>query len=839
MQCLSGQDQYYTNLAREDYFTRLSAEPAGSWLGTGSAKLGLHGKVDKDALHALFEGFSPEGVPLVKNAGKNMGKRPRKPGWDLTFSVPKSVSVLWACASPAERKIIEKCVRRAVEKVIAHMEAECAFSRIGRGGAERTPAKLLVAAFVHDTSRALDPQYHVHALCLNLGWCDDSKTRALVSKPFYDNKMLLGSLFRCHLAHYLDHELGLRTERPLDRNGRPRSWFEVMGVPERLCKEFSKRRQAIEKELGSLGLETAAAAAQVTLRTRERKSDIPPRAELFAQWQDVGRKFRFTQETIAGLLGRTKTRDQAAEYRKALKEAVEQLTYQDSHFNERQLLTEVLNASQGRGLDPQFVLKETRRQLNRDHRFVKLGPKNGQMCYTTREVMAVEKELLQTVKSLHEQQFKPLTDRIVKHVIEKKWSPATQPKKTLAGKAIEALSNRGKHFTLNPEQAEAVRYLTQTPGRLKLVSGLAGTGKTTMLRAAREAFEKQGYTVRGCATAGVAAKRLFEGSGIQSDTVRMRLLELFPKPWQLAKHHINQLIRAARKRPTCQYKTIIDPKTVLVVDESGQVGTRDFTLIAKAVEQGGGILVCVGDERQLPSIEMGGVFGSMIQRFGGEHLNQITRQEDSAEREAVRKLSEGKGKEVIEEYARRGQLHVGQNRQKTREELISHWTAAGGAQNPADNLIFVGTNQEVDAYNDLAQDERSKAGKLNLSQMACVDGETLFGGDRVIFQKKSRRLNLENGDMGTVVAIRTTPLGTDVAVQLDGEKRPPHHPRRPRRRSCLSPHQKRLRLYYTQAPGFHRRPRFCSRRWSDEQHPVDLRARVATSQDAATLYRPE
>ena len=768
---LPGQDRYYTNLAREDYYTRSSSEPEGFWLGTGAAKLGLRGPVDRETLHALFEGFSPEGVPLVKNAGKMTGKKARQPGWDLTWNLPKSVSILWTCASPGERKRIEKDIQKAVAKMVAHIERELAFCRVGRGGARSVPAKIVVAAFIHATSRAADPSYHVHCVIPNMGWCQDKRVRTIVSKILYENKMLLGSMFRCHVAHFLERDLGLRTYRPRDRNGNRRSWFEVEGVPTALCREFSKRRQAIEKELGARGLETAAAAAEVTLKTRQRKKNLPPRAELLRQWQEVARTFDFTQQKVTALLGRARPRDFTSEYRKALREAVDKITSQESHFTERTLLTEVLNASQGRGLHPERVVRETRERLARDRTFVKLDFEKGQRCYTTQTVLAVEKELLETAQTLHDRRTKPIRERVVQGVIEKRWSPVVQPKKTPVGKVVSAIQNRNKRFSLSSEQAEAVRYLTDGSDRLKIISGLAGTGKTTMLRAARVAFEKQGYRVIGCSTAGVAAKRLFEGSGIESDTVRLRILQLFPRPWQLAKHHVRQLIRAARKKPTYKPTLKIDSKTVLVVDEAGQVGTRDFALLVKAVERGGGLLVAVGDERQLPSIEMGGVFGSMIKRFGGIHLKEITRQRDQSEREAVQRLAKGKGKEVIEEYARQGQLHVAENREKAREELIGQWKTAGGLEKPADHVIFVGTNQEVDAYNDLAQAERLKAGKLKPSKKVELNGETLYVGDRVLFQKKSRRLKVENGDMGTVVGIRRIPMGTNLMVRLDGEKR--------------------------------------------------------------------
>ena len=706
----------------------------------------------------------------MKNAGVVKKKGGRQPGWDATFSLPKSYSVLWANASPADREKLQHAVQLALEAMVEQIENEFAFSRTGRGGHNLIKSKPVAAAFIHGTSRALDPQYHVHLLLSNLACCEDGRKRTIVSKVLYDNKMLLGSMFRCFVAYYLQRELGLEIERPLDRNGQPRGWFHIKGVPEALCRAFSKRRKIIEKELGAQGLETAAAAANVTLRTRERKTDIPPRSELFRQWQEEGEKHGFTQQVTKPLFGRAKTRDKSVEYRKALTEALDRITSQDSYFTDRTLLTEVLNASQDRGIDPKYACEETRRRLSADRQFVELGVRKGQACYTTREVLNVEKELLRDVRSLHEADFIPVDDQIVRHVVKKKWSSTNRPKRTPIGKAVSAFRNRHQGFTLTSEQADAVRYLTQAPGRLKLISGLAGTGKTTMLRAAREAFEKQGYTVIGCATAGVAAKRLYEGSGIQSDTVRMRTLQLFPKPWHLAKHHVKQLVRTARKKPTTKGKLKIDAKTVLVVDEAGQVGTRDFALLAKAVQRAGGILIGVGDERQLASVEMGGAFCGILERFGGKRLRKITRQQKICERENVRDLSKGKAKEVIERYAQQGQLCVEENREKAREKLVADWKAAGGIENPADHLIFVGTNQEVDDYNDLAQDALIWSGKLDVFEGFCLGKENLFPGDRVIFEKKSRRLKIENGDMGTVVAIRQTPLGTDLSVRLDGEE---------------------------------------------------------------------
>ena len=762
---------YYINLAKEDYYTKGNEAP-GFWLGGGAEKLGLHGTVDPDALYALYQGFSPDGRPLVKNAGHMQGDKCRQPGVDKCFSVPKSVSVVWSQAAPEIRQEIQDAIHAAVAAVIKELERTATYSRIGKGGTKRIRSELVVAAFPHGTSRALDPGYHVHCVCVNLGVSEDGKTRTILSKPFYENKMLAGSLFRAHLAHELQERLGLETYRPLNRNGDPQNWFELKGVPKELCEEFSKRRKAIEAKLGAGGLETASAAASAALTTRQRKPVIPPRHQLFQDWRKVGQLFGFTRNTIDQLIGKATTYDQKIEYRKILNQAVDQLTSSNSDFSERQLLTQVLNASQGIGLDPVFACDSVRKDLKSSRDFVTFGARNTQTLYTTTEVIDIEKEFLQAADALSHKNFQPIPDRVVERLINRTWSADKETKSHFLASLVGMKRVQEKGFKLNNEQADALRYVTQFPGRLKSISGLAGTGKTTMLRAAKEAFEKQGYQVFGCAVAGVAAKRLQEGSGIQSDTVRMRLLELYPRPWQIAKHHVKQLIRAARHKPTYEQKTLsLNRKTVLVADEAGQIGTRDFALLAKAAERKGAILLCVGDEKQLPSVEMGGGFAGIIKRHGCARLEDITRQRKPSERKAVEQLSRGEGEQVLRDYTGKGQLNVAENRDKAREELISHWKSAGGVTDPAKHLIFVATNQEVDLYNERAQRERVRSGQLDTSQSIRLGSETLFVGDRVICLKKSRPLNLENGDTGTVVAVRKTPLGHDLAMRLDGEQK--------------------------------------------------------------------
>jgi conjugative relaxase-like TrwC/TraI family protein len=765
-----GQGRYYTSLAGEDYYLD-GGEPPGRWMGSGAAALGLHGQVDAKTLRRLLDGFAPDGTPLVKNAGHEK----HRPGWDLTFSADKSLSLLWAFADYETRKQIEEAVLTAVDRTIRqYIEKEAAFCRVGKGGHEKVPAQVVAAVFPHGTSRALDPELHFHALFTNLGVCPDGKVRTLADRELYRHKMTSGVYFRVDTEHEVKGRWHLEVERPLDSKGNPKNVWRLKTVPVEQTRFFSKRRQEIEKQLGADGLESAAAAAVACLKTRPIKELIPPRKELYRIWRQQAEQQGFSLDWVRRTLkpSRGQQQDSAAQYREALAAAVSKITAERSHFTKRDLVCHTLEEAQGRGLAADFVHGRVLHDLKHDRQFVNLGTHKGITCYTTQEVLRIEKELLDAADSLHRSSFKAISSKKVDRVLAKEWIAQTSRKKNRFHTVRDKVrAKRPRTFVLNEEQQAAARHITQAPGRVKVVSGLAGTGKSALLRAAREVFEKNGYRVIGSALAGNAAKGLRESSGIESDTVRMRLMQLYPRPWRLAKHHVKQLMRAALKLRTHKHSTLrIDRKTVFIVDEAGMVGTRDFALIAKAVERGGGILVCVGDEKQLPSIDAGGGFESLLKRFGGPRLTEITRQENIEERRAVEHLSRGEAEPFLKTHASRGNLIVAENRDTAQRQLIADWTSGGGVHSPQNHRIFVATNREADEYNLLAQRERMRAGKLS-EQKVTVDRTTYYRGDRLMFVEKSRRLGIENGDTGTIVAMRHTLLGDQIAVKLDGENR--------------------------------------------------------------------
>lgn len=744
----AGQCDYYQNLAREDYYLA-GGEPKGLWFGNGAQALGLSGEVAREALSAVFCGFSTSGAPLVQNAGKPN----RQPGWDLTFSAPKSVSFLWSQVDRVRQQDIQQAHEVAVISALRYLEKRFAVSRMGKGGAEQVPAGLVVAMFEHSCSRALDMQLHSHALVMNLGIDETGKARSILSQPLYQAKMLAGAFYRCELARQLHERLGVELECPPTRHGKA-SWFEVKGIPKSILAHFSKRREAILRELGSRGLESASAAAVAALGTRDPKTIVPPRGELHARWKEEGKELGFSPEEVLTQKRTLSPNEAQRRFEEALAKAVAEITANRNYFTPNELTRRTLEISQEFGISAATVAQGVADALVFEPQlFVSLGVRHGQALWTTQELLSLEREFRESVSALRSKPFVGASDASVEAVLSK-------PRR------------RGREeFSLSAEQQEAVRYITQGTESIKCVSGFPGSGKTDMLAAAKEILEKEGYRVIGTALAGVASRTLEEQTGIESDSIRMRGLQLYPETSYVLKHHAKQLWRAACGKETFALpKLALDERTVLVIDEAGMVGVRDFSLLAKAVVERGGSIVAVGDERQLSAIERPGSFEYLVGELGGVRLTEIRRQQDPADQDAVKQVVYGNPEVALQHYAEKGQFFVGRMRTEVEGELVSDWLQHGGAKSPTEHRIFAGTRAEVDRLNKLCQWERVQAGMVEATERVEHKDQIFMVGDRVRFEHSARIHGIKKGEGGTVLAAKDGFTGKYVAIALDQDQ---------------------------------------------------------------------
>lgn len=273
---------YYDHLRRDDYYTR-GGEPPGRWAGEGAERLSLRGPVTQAEFEAALRGVDPKtGERIVQQGGR---ARQHSAGWDMTFSAPKSVSVLWALSNEPERQAIEQAHRSAVLAATAHLERNSAWARRGRAGSVREQtAGLLMAQFDHHTSRDSDPQLHTHSFIFNLAPRRDGSWGAIVSRELYKAQKDAGAVYRRALASELER-LGYRLDREKDG-------FRVAAIPRDIERAFSKRRQAVEEAARAHGYRTAKGMELATLRTRNAKREARLDG-LFKTWQTEAKALGF------------------------------------------------------------------------------------------------------------------------------------------------------------------------------------------------------------------------------------------------------------------------------------------------------------------------------------------------------------------------------------------------------------------------------------------------------------------------------------------------------------------------------------------------------------------
>lgn len=704
-----GQAGYYLGLAREDYYLQ-GGEPPGQWHGVGAERLGLSGQVEADHLYNLFDGFSPDGSRPLVQFQNHEGKAGHRPGWDLTFSAPKSVSVLWSQSSPENRQKIQEAHDQAVMAALDYLQESAALTRRGRRGGAMEATGLVVARFEHSTSRALDPQLHTHALVMNVGVRDDGTTGTVSSLSIFQSKMAAGAIYRADFSARLEQEFGIPVERKS-------SWFEVSGSSDALVKEFSKRREAIEQTLKAKGQASAEASAVAALETRDAK-EAASREKLFADWHEVGRNHGWSSSQADRLFGAyAPVRDKSEDLRICAEEAARRLTEGTAHFSERDYVRHFAESAQAMGLYAGEILAAARDHLRQSPDIVRLGTSHGEERYTTTEMLELETRLIGHAEALASDSS---------HSID----------------ADHAVRGMGRFSSLSEEQSKALWHVTHETGRLAVVSGMAGTGKTRMLESAREMWEEAGFSVYGAALAARAGRELQEGSGIESATIARRLLDIE------------------------RGKSPLRASSVLVVDEAGMVATPEMERLARHVKEAGAKLVLIGDERQLQPIGPGAPFMELGERFGRSELNEIRRQSEAWARKAVKDFADGNAREALAAFAERGLVNVAETKAEAMEQLVKAWRED---PSPAkETLLLAGTRKEVKALNRLAQEAKIEAGELS-GPSTVLHGEKLFIGDRVMFTKNRRSLGVDNGSRGTVENISGD--GERVGVRLDNGQR--------------------------------------------------------------------
>lgn len=738
---LSGGPEYYLQLTSMNYYT-LGGEPLPLWAGTAAREMGLFGVAESEHVRRLCAGF--DAATGKEKLVRNAGKEERNPGHDLTFSCPKSVSVAWAVGGDETREAIQKAQHAAVAQAIEYLEDKAGFARVGNQGQTLVKCPLLFALFEHGTSRALDPQLHTHAVLINATVHPDGRTTAVDSTYLYHFKMAAGAIYRAALAEGLQR-IGFQVEQ---RQLGASIGFELSGVPDTLIEEFSKRRAEIEAVMelraGSLDAASAKYAELVAKETRRTKETEKPRSELLKEWQEVARKFGVENAFIARMISPSHRPDrfERAERKEQIYQAtMSALSEQQSHWNETELTKAIAERSAGL-LSARDIRELVENKLRSDD-LVTLGPvktenKNHHQKqyverieerYSTPEILRIERQMLVDIEGIARG---PRSDTPSRHIEA----------------AIENTARNGKK--LDSEQSKAVEELCSGPG-VRLLRGIAGSGKTTTLKTCVDAWRREDptRTIWGCAVAGAAMQRLQEGvgKGIECQTMQSTL-------WRLDKGWLK-----------------FDSKTVVIVDEAGMLGTNQLAKLIEHVRKAPGArLILVGDEKQLQPISAGGPFKYLVSALGTSLLTKIRRQEDPWAREAVKAMERGDSDAALKEYIENGRFHLSKTRAEAMNRLAEQWKADGGIQDPASVVMLASLNSEVKALNMKAQAARILAGLVDPEKKLYANGFHVHVGDKIQFQERSKPYGLENSDCGSVTRIDNKLQRISVLLEKNGQE---------------------------------------------------------------------
>jgi conjugative relaxase-like TrwC/TraI family protein len=706
-----GQQAYYERSVaqgQDDYYSG-RGEVAGEWAGAGAGELGLVGRVSAEQFNALLEGRDPRAMSERLRASNS---EPAVAAFDLTFSAPKSVSVLFAIAPAEMSAALVECHEEAVRAALGWLEDEAVFVRRGKGGLRFEHAGgLIAAAYRHRMSRALDPQLHTHVVCANLARGEDGRYTALHHPSVYRAAKTAGYLYQGHLRWLVYERLGL--EWAAVRKGAG----ELARMPEEVLRVFSRRSAEIEPVIAEREAQAGRSLSWLerktwgTLATRDRKQySIEThtwREEMTAIAGEHGADRQFVEELERNGTTRVERGQLAGEGQLQLageqvgeRELAELLTgaggltARSNTFDEMAVLREFAAAAPA-GSRVRVVREQLERFIERDD----VLPARGRTL-TSVELVEREASLIAAASSRVDTGVAQLGERTIDRGL--------------------ATSDR----TPNEDQLAAVRAVARSGNGVDVIEALAGTGKTYTAGALRDVYEHAGYTVLGVAPTGRAARELSDDAGIPTRTLDSRVLAI-------------------------NNGSDLPAGSVLVFDEAGMAGTRLSEQLLANAAKGGVKVVAIGDPGQLASVQAGGWLGAVGERVGPVRLTEVMRQRDPVERLALAGLHDGDPARWIEWAEQNGRVEVLPDTRDVLERAVDEW-AAGAERNGIDQSVMISRdNQTRQALNALAREYRRGLGQLG-SELT-YGSVTLAVGDRVICRRNEyRELDVDNGTRGTV-----------------------------------------------------------------------------------------
>lgn len=688
----AGQHRYYLGKVAEgaeDYYSG-KGEAEGYWLGEAAHDLGLEGKVDPDQLIAMLTGHNPvSGDPFGLKSPP--GREP-VPGFDLTFSAPKSVSLTWALGGHPVASQVKEAHAAAVAEALGYLERQACWVRRGRGGHEFLHGSgFLAAGYLHRSSRAGDPQLHTHVLIANATKGPDGRWSRLYHPAIYEHAKTASYIYEAHLRHELTQRLGVEWAAV------EKGIADIKGFAPEQLRCFSTRRAEI---LEAAGEDASARAMQIaTLTTRKAKDRDLTIESLREAWRVKGAEVGLDREAIGERLGHERP---GPTILSAL--AVERsATAHVSHFGRREAIQAVADnlphgapAGEVEELADAFLASESVIQIGE-------GPKGAR--FTTQRIYELEQRALAAAK-----QLQATTDRVLVDPI-------------LVSRVLDARPS------LKADQRAMVSQLLGGGRGLEVVIGEAGTGKTYATVAAAEGWSAGRHDLLVAAPTWRAANVL-RAEGLDATSIA-RLLAAFDKR------------EAMGKAP-------MRPGSVLLIDEAGMVDSATLARLIGHAQEAKAKLVLIGDPAQLGEIEAGGLFAAIVHRGEPVYLDEVIRHRHDLDREAAQLIREGQGAEALDRYRAGERIVVAPDAEARREAIVSDWWAS--RETGEDSLMVAKLNREREHLNARARELMKAEGRLGAHEIR-VGGAAFAVGDEVITRINDHRAQIYNRERWRVEAV--------------------------------------------------------------------------------------
>jgi len=631
--------------AADNYYTGADADRSGTWVGKGAERLGLEGRVSAEQFDALLRGELPGGIQ-VGNAGQA-----HRPGTDLTFSLPKSWSLLALVGG--DQRIID-AYREAVIETLRWAEKNAAQTRMGSqaGYGKVATDNLTIGLFQHDTNRNQEPNLHFHAVVANVTQGSDGKWRALRNDKLWSFNTLLNSMTMARFRLAVE-QMGYEAA-PVGKHGN----FEAAGIARGQVMAFSTRREEVLAARRGSGLEAGIVA---TLETRKGKEPVRDREGLLSSW-------RQRAEEVGLDLGGLIDASQMGAAAKEVASSKEQRLLQRGIAKLREF-AERIKADPADPLIPAHVLKQdaptiaaaqavasaVRHLSQREAAFPRdrllkaaldFGLPTTVDHVETRVNALVRSGALEPGKGEHKgwlasREALDLESTILANVDQGRGAVLPILDRADAAERVQAVAALNHGISLNEGQENAASLVLSSRDRIVAIQGIAGAGKSSVMKPVAQLLREEGKQVLGLAVQNTLVQMLERDTGIRSMTIARFLAQ-----WGRLLHEPGNASLLGEAR-----SALADH--VLVLDEASMVPNEDKAKLVRLANLAEiHRLVLVGDKRQLGAVDAGKPF-DLVQQAGIERakMDVNLRGRDPILRRAQAAAQEGRIDDALQALA--------------------------------------------------------------------------------------------------------------------------------------------------------------------------------------------